>query len=86
MNKYLVEIVFETHSGKNINTYYVDSIYSIDVFKELLFNKGLMKDDVLNRSYYFNLNKVFNITVDFVTENAAEISLKEENLKWMNIY
>ena len=32
MNKYLVEIVFETHSGKNINTYYVDSVYSIDVF------------------------------------------------------
>lgn len=80
MNKYLVEIVFETHSGKNINTYYVDSIYSMDVFKELLFNKGLMQDDVLNRSYYFNLNKVFNITIDFVTEDVAEMKLEEETL------
>lgn len=80
MNKYLVEIVFETHSGKNINTYYVDSIYSMDVFKDLLFNKGLMKDDVLNRSYYFNFNKIFNMTIDFVTEDTAEMKLGEETL------
>lgn len=80
MNKYLVEIVFETHNGKNINTYYVDSIYSINVFKELLFNKGLMQDDVLNRSYYFNLDKIFNITVDYVTTDAAEMKLEEETL------
>ena len=80
MNKYLVEIVFETHSGKNINTYYVDSICSIDVFKDSLFNKGLMKDDVSNRSYYFNLNKIFSITVDYVTTDAVEMKLEEETL------
>lgn len=80
MNKYLVEIVFETYNGKNINTYYVDSIYSIDVFKDSLFNKGLMKDDVSNRSYYFNLNKIFSITVDYVTTDAAEMKLEEEIL------
>ena len=80
MNKYLVEIVFETHSGKNINTYYVDSIYSIDVFKDSLFNKGLMKDDVSNRSYYFNLTKIFSITVDYVTTDAVEMKLEEETL------
>ena len=80
MNKYLVEIVFETHNGNNINTYYVDSIYSIDVFKDSLFNKGLMKDDVLNRSYYFNLDKIFNITVDYVTTDAVEMKLEEETL------
>ena len=80
MNKYLVEIVFETHNGKNINTYYVDSIYSINVFKELLFNKGLMQDDVLNRSYYFNLDKIFNITVDYVTTDTAKMKLEEETL------
>lgn len=80
MNKYLVEIVFETHSGKNINTYYVDSIYSMDVFKDSLFNKGLMKDDVSNRSYYFNLNKIFNITVDKITTDTAEMKLEEETL------
>ncbi|MGM9544089.1 MAG: hypothetical protein ACI3T9_03830 [Romboutsia timonensis] len=80
MNKYLVEIVFETHSGKNINTYYVDSIYSMDVFKDSLFNKGLMKDDVSNRSYYFNLNKIFNITVDKITADTAEMKLEEETL------
>ena len=80
MNKYLVEIVFETHSGKNINTYYVDSICSIDVFKDSLFNKGLMKDDVSNRSYYFNLNKIFSITIDYVTTDAVEMKLEEETL------
>lgn len=80
MNKYLVEIVFETHNGKNINTYYVDSIYSMNVFKDSLFNKGLMQDDVLNRSYYFNLDKIFNITIDFITTDAAEIKLEEETL------
>lgn len=80
MNKYLVEIVFETHSGKNINTYYVDSVYSIDVFKDSLFNKGLMRDDVLNRNYYFNLNKIFSITIDYVTTDAAKIKLEEEIL------
>lgn len=80
MNKYLVEIVFETHNGKNINTYYVDSIYSMNVFKDSLFNKGLMQDDVLNRSYYFNLDKIFNITIDFITTDAAEMKLEEETL------
>ena len=78
MNKYLVEIVFETHSGKNINTYYVDSVYSIDVFKDSLFNKGLMRDDVLNRNYYFNLNKIFSITIDYVTTDIVEMKLEEE--------
>lgn len=80
MNKYLVEIVFETHNGKNINTYYVDSIYSINVFKDSLFNKGLMQDDVLNRSYYFNLDKIFNITIDFITTDTAKMKLEEETL------
>lgn len=80
MNKYLVEIVFETHNGKNINTYYVDSIYSMNVFKDSLFNKGLMQDDVLNRSYYFNLDKIFNITIDFITTDTAEMKLEEETL------
>ena len=80
MNKYLVEIVFETHSGKNINTYYVDSVYSIDVFKDSLFNKGLMKDDVSNRSYYFNLNKIFSIIIDYVTTDMVEMKLEEETL------
>lgn len=80
MNKYLVEIVFETHNGKNINTYYVDSIYSMNVFKDSLFNKGLMQDDVLNRSYYFNLDKIFNITIDFITTDTAKMKLEEETL------
>lgn len=80
MNKYLVEIVFETRNGNNINTYYVDSIYSIDIFKDLLFNKGLMRDDVLNRNYYFNLNKIFSITIDYVTTDAAKMKLEEETL------
>lgn len=80
MNKYLVEIVFETYNGKNINTYYVDSIYSMDVFKDSLFNKGLMQDDVLNRSYYFNLDKIFNITIDFITTDTAKMKLEEESL------
>ena len=80
MNKYLVEIVFETHSGKNINTYYVDSVYSIDVFKDSLFNKGLMRDDVLNRNYYFNLNKIFSIIIDYVTTDMVEMKLEEETL------
>ena len=80
MNKYLVEIVFETYNGKNINTYYVDSIYSMDVFKDSLFNKGLMQDDVLNRSYYFNLDKIFNITIDFITTDTAKMKLEEETL------
>ena len=80
MNKYLVEIVFETHNGTNINTYYVDSIYSIDVFKDSLFNKGLMIDDVLNRNYYFNLNKIFSITIDYITTDAAKMKLEEETL------
>ena len=80
MNKYLVEIVFETYNGKNINTYYVDSIYSMDVFKDSLFNKGLMQDDVLNRSYYFNLDKIFNITIDFITTDTAKMRLEEETL------
>lgn len=80
MNKYLVEIIFETYNGKNINTYYVDSIYSMDVFKDSLFNKGLMQDDVLNRSYYFNLDKIFNITIDFITTDTAKMKLEEEIL------
>ena len=79
MNKYLVEIVFETHNGKNINTYYVDSVYSIDVFKDSLFNKGLMKDDVLNRNYYFNLNKIFSITIDYVTTDRKSTRLNSSH-------
>ena len=39
-----------------------------------------MKDDVSNRSYYFNLNKIFSITIDYVTTDAVEMKLEEETL------